>query len=127
MATELLKKTAEALVTHCQNSTEEEGLNTLYTTDAISVEAVAQPGSGGAEAKGLEAIRGKHAWWASSFDVHDLSVEGPMYHGDDRFSVIFGMDVTEKATGERTQMREVGIYTINDAGKICREEFFYAV
>ena len=44
--------------------------------------------------------------------------------GEDRFALIFDMDVTNRETGQRMQMREVGLYTVAD-GKIVREEFFY--
>ena len=47
-------------------------------------------------------------------------------HGDDRFAVIFGFDVSNRQSGERTQMQEVAVYTVNDNGKIVREEFFYS-
>ncbi len=120
-----LKHTAEALVAHCRNGTESEGLKTLYAPDAMSVEAMAMPGAESAAVQGLEAIQGKHDWWAANFDVHELTVEGPMYHGEDRFSVIFGMDITHKESGNRSQSKEVAIYTVNDAGKITKEEFFY--
>jgi len=122
-----LKQTAEALVGHCQNHTEAEALKTLYADNVVSVEAVAMPGAESASVEGIPAIEGKHAWWEANFEVHDASVEGPMYHGEDRFSVIFGMDTTNKQSGERSQMKEVAIYTVNDAGKISREEFFYTV
>jgi ketosteroid isomerase-like protein len=36
------------------------------------------------------------------------------------------MDVTNKESGQRVQMREVGIYQVKD-GKIVREEFAYAL
>jgi len=122
-----LKQTAEALVAHCKNHTEAEGLKTLYAADAKSVEAMAMPGSGSAEVQGIEAIQRKHDWWEANFEVHDATVEGPMFHGEDRFSVIFGMDTTNKESGERSQMKEVAVYTVNDAGKISKEEFFYDV
>jgi ketosteroid isomerase-like protein len=32
--------------------------------------------------------------------------------------------VTERATGKRTPMQEVGLYTVKD-GKITEERFFY--
>lgn len=120
-----LKQTAEALVAHCKNHTESEGLKTLYAPDAISVEAMAMPGANSAAVQGLDAIQGKHDWWDANFEVHDASVEGPMYHGEDRFSVIFGMDTTNKKSAERSQMKEVAIYTVNNDGKISKEEFFY--
>lgn len=57
--------------------------------------------------------------------MHEASVDGPFMHGEDRFAMIFGVDSTMKETGERTKMREVGLYPFNEAGRIVREEFFY--
>lgn len=110
------------LVAHCRANTEGEALETLYAPDAVSVEAV--DNGGGRETHGIDGIRGKHAWWAENFEVHDASVSDAMPHGADRFAVIFGMDVTHKASGNRSQMQEVGLYHVAD-GKIVREEFFY--
>ena len=56
--------------------------------------------------------------------MHETTAAGPYLHGTDRFSVVFGMDVTNKTSGERVQMQEVAVYTVRD-GKIVREEFFY--
>lgn len=116
---------ARALVDHCRNGTEREGLDTLYDANAVSVEAVANPQTGSAETVGLAAIHGKHEWWAANFEVHGGEVDGPFPHGDNRFAVMFKMDATEKASGTRFTMTEVGVYTVKD-GKIVREEFFYA-
>ncbi|MEO0363498.1 MAG: SnoaL-like domain-containing protein, partial [Pseudomonadota bacterium] len=71
--------------------------------------------------------RGKHAWWDGAMEVHDAKVEGPFLHGDDRFGMIFEMDVTEKSSGQRSQMKELGVYTVDGEGKIVREEFFYTM
>jgi hypothetical protein len=123
----LLKQVADQLVTHCRNRTEAEGLNALYSRDAVSVEAMAMPGSSDREARGLDAIRGKHDWWDANHEVHEATVEGPFLHGEDRFGVIFGFQVTNKQTGERMPpMKELGIYHVAD-GKIVREEFFYTM
>ncbi len=120
------KEVAEQLVAHCRNHTEAEGLRTLYAPDAVSVEA-ADMGGTGRETKGVEAIQGKHDWWFSSHEVHDSAVEGPFMHGDDRFGVIFEMEVSRKDTGERMpRMKELGIYHVAN-GHIVREEFFYAM
>ena len=94
--------------------------------EAVSVEAVQGPGAERRETKGRDAIKGKHDWWYSAMEEHDSTVDGPYMHGDDRFAVIFEMDVTDRASGERTQMKEVGVYTVVD-GKIVREEFFYTM
>ncbi len=116
---------AEKLVAYCQANNEAKGLEELYAPDAVSVEALEMPGAG-RDAVGIDAIRGKHDWWNSAFEAHETSAEGPFLCGDDRFAVIFSMDVTEKATGDRQKSQEVGIYTVKD-GKIVREEFFYAL
>lgn len=120
-----LKATAERLVAHCRAGTTDAGLTELYDPAAVSVEAMPSPGQDSPETRGVEGIRGKHAWWNGAMDVHSSSAEGPFVHGSDRFAVIFEFDATEKATGNRFQMREVGIYTVDDAGKIVREEFYY--
>jgi len=114
----------EALVAHCRKGEEEQLWSTHYAPDAVSVEAAPMPG-GSAEAVGLDAIRGKNEWWSGAHEVHSTEVEGPFVHGD-RFHVIFDIDVTTKATGERTQMREIATYHVRD-GKIVREEFAYAL
>lgn len=124
MPDETLKTVAEKLIACCREGREAEGLDTLYSDDAVSVEA-ADMGNG-RECAGREAIKGKHAWWDASTEVHSFSADGPYFHGDDRFGVIFEADVTMKDSGERWQMKEVGIYSVAD-GKIVREEFFYAM
>ncbi len=115
-------ETAETLVRLCREGREAEALESLYDPACVSVEATPDDM---AVAEGLAAIRGKHAWWAENFEMHDSSVEGPFPHREDRFAVIFGMDTTEKATGQRSQMREVAVYTVNAGGRIVREEFYY--
>ncbi|MBV2360734.1 nuclear transport factor 2 family protein [Thalassococcus sp. CAU 1522] len=118
-----LKEIADELVAGCRENRTTENLGKLYDAKAVSVEGMDYDGSG-REVSGLEAIRGKHAWWDSSFEVHDAKVEGPFLHGEDRFGVVFEIDATNKENGERMQMRELGIYQVK-GGKIVREEFFY--
>ncbi len=127
MPADTLKSTAERLVAHCRANTTEQGLTELYAPDAVSVEAMAAPGQDSAETHGLDGIRGKHAWWNGAMEVHSANADGPFLHGDDRFAVIFEFDATERETGKRSGMREVGIYSVNPAGKIVREEFFYTM
>ncbi|NJS38868.1 MAG: nuclear transport factor 2 family protein [Rhodobacteraceae bacterium] len=118
-----LKKIADALVAGCREDRARQNLDLLYAPDAVSVEAMDM--GGGRETQGLAGIHGKHDWWEGGFITHGLTVEGPFLHGDDRFSVIFGMDTTNKATGERSEGREVAVYHVQN-GKITREEFFYS-
>jgi len=120
-----LKELAEALVTHCRNGTEAEGLSTLYAENCASVEPFSMEPGQSRTTDGVEGIRGKHAWWAENFEVHSATVDGPHLHGEDRFAVVFSIDSTHKASGQRSQMSEVAVYHV-DGGKIVREEFFYA-
>ena len=76
------------------------------------------------EAHGLEAIKGKHDWWDSTFEFVKGDISDPMPNGDDRFAVIFDISVKHKQNGEVSDMKEVALYTV-DGGKIVREEFFY--
>jgi ketosteroid isomerase-like protein len=117
-----LKEIAEALVDGCRTGKERENLDRLYHPDAVSVEAADYTGQG-RETAGLDGIRGKHDWWDGAMEVHSAEVEGPFLHGDDRFAVIFDIDATDKASGQRMPMREVAVYHVAD-GRIVREEFF---
>ncbi|UUZ63995.1 nuclear transport factor 2 family protein [Polaromonas sp. P1-6] len=115
---------ANKLVDLCRQGKNEEALSTLYAEDAVSVEVVAMAG-GSQEARGLAAIRAKGEWWFTNHEIHSASVTGPWPHGN-RFIVGFQYDVTNKPSGRRMKMDEVGLYTIEN-GKIVREEFFYVV
>lgn len=112
---------ANKLVALCKEGKFDEA-ESLYTPDAVSVEASAPPGQA-REAVGLAAIRAKGEWWVANHEVHSMQVAGPWPH-DDRFIVGFRFDVTMKATGHRFTMEEMALYTTKD-GKIVKEEFFY--
>lgn len=94
---------------------------TLYSPDIVSIEA----GEDQKEYVGMAAIEGKNEWWESAFETHASKMEGPFPNGD-QFAAVIEMDITEKASGQRFTMREVGLYTVAD-GKIVREQFFYTM
>lgn len=100
----------------------EETLKTLFSDDMVSVEAGAMPGMD-REAKGKAAVLKKGEWWFSNHDIHSFETLGPWPH-DERFIVLYKIDVTHKPSGQRIKMEEAGLYTVRD-GKIVREEFFY--
>ena len=125
MSREKLKEIADQLVGHCRNGTEEKGLKELYAKDVESIEAITMPGSDSPKTTGVDGIRGKHEWWNNTFEVHSSEVEGPFLHGEDRFSVIFNIDATNKESSERMSMKEVAVYTVSN-GKIIREELLLA-
>ena len=75
------------------------------------------------EMKGIEAIKGKGQWWYENHEIHSAKVEGPLVAGP-YFTVRFTYDVTNKPSGKRMVMDELGMYHVTN-GKIDREEFFY--
>lgn len=120
-----LKDIADELVAGCREGREMDNLGKLYAPDAVSVEAADMSGNG-RETHGVDGIRGKHEWWASTTEVTGGAVSDPMLHGDDRFAVIFEVQGRDKESGKSFDMKEVGVYHVAD-GKIVREEFFYAM
>lgn len=117
-----MKQIATELVAGCREGREKENLDKLYAEDAVSVEA-ADFGDG-RETHGRDAIRGKHDWWDSTFDVLESEISDPFPHGDDRFAVTFDVKTKNKETGAVDDMHEVAVYHV-DGGRIVREEFFY--
>ena len=106
----------------CKEGKNEECLNELFAKDAVSVEAGGPPGMD-RTAKGVDAIKAKGKWWTDNHIVHSAEVSGPYPH-DNRFAVRFVYDITNKPSGRRMTMDEVGLFTVEN-GKITREEFFY--
>jgi ketosteroid isomerase-like protein len=113
---------AKRYVSLCQQNKYDACLEELYAKNAVSVEAAMPPGRD-RTAKGLDAIRAKGKEWQESHVVHSAEVTGP-FPNENRFAVRFTYDVTDKPSGKRMTMDEVGLFTIED-GKITREEFFY--
>jgi len=122
-----LMQIGQKLVEYNNNDQSRKCVEEMYAQDCVSAEAAAMPGEDSNEVKGVDAIFAKHDWWESANEVHSSSAEGPFVHGDDRFCVIYEMDVTDKESGERMQMREVATYYVDSDNKICREEFAYAL
>lgn len=93
---------------------------TFNSPDIVSMEAMDGPMSC---VQGTAAVKAKSDWWENNHEVHSAKAEGPHVNGN-QFIVIFEMDVTEKASGKRMQMKESGLYTVEN-GKIIEERFFY--
>ena len=108
----------------CRQGRNLDALNTLFAAELVSVEAAVPPGMS-REAKGLEAVKAKSAWWVENHEIHSASVSGPWPH-DDKFILGFKYDITNKPSGQRMQMDEMALYYVAN-GKIVREEFFYAM
>ncbi|MEM1361057.1 MAG: nuclear transport factor 2 family protein [Pseudomonadota bacterium] len=121
-----LKALGEAVKTANETNTVTALLDQHYADDCVSVEAMPMPGTDSAETAGLDAIRGKHAWWDNAMEFVSGAIEGPYLHGDDRFALIFKSVFREKENGKEMPVEEVAIYSVVD-GKIAREEFFYTM
>jgi len=121
------KQVGEKLVSLCKKGRNLDAIESLYSPDIVSIEAMGSP-EVPAEMRGIEKIRGKNKWWMENNEVHSSKVDGPFPHND-RFAVKFSYEITPKTgpmKGKRVGMDEVGIYTVKN-GKIVREEFFYSM
>ncbi len=114
------EEVGKKLVDLCRNGEFMKAVDSLYDKDIVSVEPRAMENMP-AEMRGLDQVRGKGEWFMENHEVHDSKVTGPFVAGD-TFVVQFDIDVTAKASKERMQMSEVGIYTVKD-GKVTHERF----
>ncbi len=113
---------AQSLVDLCRQGKNIEAVDRHYADDIVSIEPAGNPQMPAVQ-QGKPAIRGKNEWWVANHEVHSASASAPMI-GDGQFTVHFQYDVTQKATGKRFQMTEIGLYTVK-GDKIVQEQFFY--
>jgi hypothetical protein len=111
---------ANKLVELCRKNAWMKAIDTLYDKDIVSVEARGMDGES-PEKRGIDQVRGKTEWWLQNMEMHSVKVSGP-FVAHDHFVVHYDIDVTNKASKERMQMSEVGVYTVKE-GKVLREEF----
>ena len=114
------EEVATRLADYCRKGEWRKALDDLYAKDIVSVEANEMENMP-AEMRGIDQVRGKTDWWEKNMEVHSAKVTGP-FVARDTFVVEFDIDVTEKTSGKRTQMSEVGIYAVKD-GKVTHEQF----
>ncbi|WP_421990078.1 SnoaL-like domain-containing protein [Roseococcus sp.] len=92
----------------------------FWHEDVSSIEAMGEPRA----VHGKAAVAAKGAAWYAAHEVKAFEVEGP-YVNEDQFALTMRIDVTVKASGQRVQMTEVGLYTVDEDGMIVEERFFY--
>ena len=111
---------ATQFVDLCRQGKNFDVMRTMYAPDIVSVEG------DGSETKGQQPVIKKSEDWGADKEFHGETVAGPFYNGanPDQFAVYFTFDITPKATGKRTTIDEVGVYTVK-GDKITREQFFY--
>ena len=114
------REVAAAFAALCKAGDHEGAAAQFNAPDIVSLEDFPGPM---ARVEGAAAVKGKSEWWYSAHEIHEALTEGPWVHGD-QFTLHFTIDVTEKASGKRTKMNEIGLYTVRD-GKVVEERFFY--
>jgi hypothetical protein len=114
-------KTIAKEFTERLRKTDFNGAEQLWSEDIVSIEAMDGPMK---ELRGREAVHGKGAWWTENHTIHEFETIGPFIHGE-QFALIFRLDVTQKASGQRVSAEEVGLYTVK-GGEIVEERFFVA-
>ena len=114
------QEVAQAVAALCKEGRHDEAGKQFWADDVVSLEAMDGPM---ARVEGRGAVEAKSAWWYENHEIHAATTAGPYVHGD-QFALQFAMDVTVKASGQRMQMAEMGLYTVRD-GKIVEERFFY--
>jgi hypothetical protein len=122
---ELFMSTAEVakgLVELCRQGKYMGAIEKYYSDKIVSVESAEYPGVP-AEMSGIEAIKGKTKHFEENNEVHSAEVNGP-FVGEKQFAVHFKLDVTQKPSGKRVKLDEVGLYTVEN-GKIVHEHFYY--
>ena len=117
------KEIGTKLAALCREGKAEEAIQTYYADNIVSVESVEMGGSP-RELSGKQAVLGKGRQWEANHEIHSAQVQGPFPHGDNKFALRFDFDVTNKPSGQRMQMEEIGVYEVAN-GKVVREEFYY--
>jgi hypothetical protein len=112
---------AQNLVAWCNKGEYEKAYEHLYSPEIVSIET--EDKTEMARLEGMEAVAKKGEWWENTFEVHSSKASEPVV-ADNWFSVKFEMDTTHKASGQRSQTSELGVYKVEN-GKIVREQFFY--
>ena len=113
-----LQSVAKKFVDLCNEGKNFDVMRTLYAPTIVSVEG------DGAETAGQEPVIEKSEVWQANNTIHAEKVRGPYFNGPNQFAVHYTFEVTPKASGRRTTLEEVGVYTVK-ADKITREQFFY--
>ena len=92
----------------------------LYSPDIESTEEGNTTEIG--QVRGMEGLRKKGQGLSKYFEVHNIKASVPQV-ADPWFSVQFEIDTTEKQSGERSTLSEIGVYKVQD-GKIVKEHYF---
>ena len=74
---------------------------------------------------GKKNVLAKYRAWEANNEITAIDIEGP-WVGATGFTLKYKIEIAQKATGQRTRMEEIAVYTVQN-GKISREEFHFPV
>ena len=114
-----VQSVAKQFVDLCNQGKNFDVMRTLYAPDIVSVEG------DGKETVGQQPVIRKSEQWVADKTFDFQAIRGPYFNGPNQFAVHFTHKVTPKATGTQVTLEEVGVYTVNAADKITREQFFF--
>jgi len=92
----------------------------LYSPDFESIEEWNTSEIG--RVKGMEGLKKKGQELSQQFEVHNIKASNAVV-ADNWFSVKFEIDTTDKKSGNRSTLSEIGVYKVED-GKIVKEYYF---
>ena len=92
----------------------------LYSLDIESIEDGNTSDIG--RVKGMEGLKKKGEGLSQQFEVHHIKASKPIL-ADNFFSVKLEIDTTDKRTGKRAILSEIGVFKVNDS-KIVKEHYF---
>jgi hypothetical protein len=122
VSTETIAEIANNLVALVRQGKSDEAIRRYYAEDAVQIEAIAFGGAS-ARTEGKETLLKASQEWSEAREVHGVTIGEPIYSSSE-FAITLWLDSTLKASGQRTQMDEIAVYSIKD-GKIKTVRFFY--
>lgn len=118
-----IEELADNLVAACNQGQAVNAVQSYYADSVVSIEGRNTPGAVRTEGKG--AVLAKNHWYYDNHIVHSITAHGPFLPASGNFfSVFFDIDVTQKWSDQRVQMREIGLYRVID-GEIVEETFMF--
>ena len=92
----------------------------LYSPDFESIEDGNTSEIG--HVKDMAGLKKKGQELSQDFEVHNIKASDPVV-ADNFFSVKFEIDTTDKKSGRRATLSEIGVYKVYE-GKIVKEHYF---
>lgn len=118
-----LQDLAQRLVDACNKGQAIDAVTDLYAEAVVSIEGRGTAGEPRVEGK--DKVLAKNQWFYENHVIHSMVANGPFFPEiGEMFSVYFDMDVTQKWSDERVQMREVALYQVRDS-QVVEEIFMF--